>query len=444
MRNLSRREFFISAGVAGIAAKASRSASAASAKPNFVVIMTDDQGYGDLGCYGSANLDTPNINRMAAEGMRFDTFYAAAPICTPTRAAFMTGCYAPRVGLPTPLHTPDRLGLHEDEVTIAELLRGQGYATGCVGKWHLGHQPQHYPTRHGFDEYYGSPLGHFFIDIRREEDRTDLFLRNEEEIACPPVEDMTELFTRESIDFIERHRGEPFFLFLSHTMPHEPLKVPERFRGKSKGGLYGDVIEQIDWSTGQIFDTLRSLGLDDNTYVFFTSDNGPKRNQGSSGPFRGWKHSAYEGGFRVPFIAWGPGRIPAHSTCDELCTVMDVYATLGAIADGAVPSNRVIDGKDITPLLHGDPNALSPHDEFFYFIRDGKLAGIRRGRWKLLVDVETRPWSHEEIALYDLNADPGEKTNLAESNSKKVMELRKRMKAFMHEFEAKRREPGRV
>jgi len=412
--------------------------------PNFVVILTDDQGYADLGCYGATQIKTPEIDRMAAEGMRFTCFYAAAPICTPTRAALMTGCYATRVGLGTPLHTPDNYGLNPDEITLAEMLKDAGYVTGCVGKWHLGHHEPFLPTRQGFDYYYGTPMGHMFRVVKPEEKRTELFLRNEEVIPHPPSEDLTELFTEEAVQFIERHKTAPFFLYLAHSMPHIPLLASERFRGTSDGGLYGDVIETIDWSTGRVLQAIRDAGLADNTYVIFTSDNGPNPGDGSPGPYRGGKHSAYEGGMRVPGIVWAPGRVKAGAVSDAVVSTIDVYPTLAALAGVPVQQDRVIDGVDISSLLHGAPDAKPPHEAFLYYVRDGKTAGIRVGDWKLLVDVKTGPWSHEGFALYDLAADPGEKQNLAGEMADKVGELQAELKATDSALRAKVRPPGVV
>lgn len=420
------------------------SAIAAERPPNFVVILTDDQGYADLGCYGAEAIKTPEIDRMAAEGMRFTNFLASAPICTPTRAALMTGSYGTRVGLGTPLHTPDKYGLNPDEITVAELLRDAGYATGCVGKWHLGHHDPYLPTRQGFDYYYGTPMGHMFRTINPAEKRTEHFLRNEERIPHPPTPELTERFTEKAVHFIARHRDEPFFLFLSHTMPHIPLEASERFRGTSEGGLYGDVIETIDWSTGRVLQAIRDMGLEKDTYVIFTSDNGPHKGDGSAGPFRGHKHSAYEGGVRVPGIVWAPGRVPAGAETDALASTFDWYPTLAGLAGAAMPADRVIDGKDLAPLIHGEAGVESPHEQFIYYVRHGRTAGIRAGDWKLLVEVETGPWRHEGVALYNLADDPGEQENLAAEHPEKVAELREQLKAADGEVRKNARPVGVV
>ncbi len=406
--------------------------------PNFVLILADDQGYADLGCFGSKTIKTPNIDGMARGGARLTGFYAAAPICTPTRAALMTGCHAIRVGLPTPLHVYDKIGLNAAETTLPEILGQQGYRTACVGKWHLGHTPKHYPTRHGFDVYWGTPLGHMFNRPavgKAVGDASDLFLNDEQPIRYPANEDLTERLTDTAVDFINKNKSRPFFLFLSHTMPHEPLAVSKRFAGKSQGGLYGDVIECIDWSTGRILAALRKNGLTEKTVVIFTSDNGPKKGHGSAAPFRGFKHQPYEGGVRVPCTVYAPGRIPAGRTIDSITTIMDLYPTMARLAGAAVSEDQVRDGKDIWPLLSGEPDAAPPHDEFFYFVRHGVLAGVRQGRWKLLQQ-------NGKSELYDLQEDLKESKNLAREHPVIVERLAARMKQFESKTKADRRPPG--
>jgi arylsulfatase A-like enzyme len=407
-------------------------------KPNFVLILTDDQGYADLGCFGSKTIKTPNIDRMAQEGTRLTNFYAAAPICTPTRAALMTGCYAIRAGLSTPLHVSDEIGLNSTELTLPEVLQEQGYRTACIGKWHLGHIPKHYPTRHGFDVYWGTPLGHMFNRAavgKAVGDTSDLFLNNEQPISYPANEDLTERLTEVAVKFIDTNRDRRFFLFLSHTMPHEPLAVSKRFANKSSGGLYGDVIECIDWSTGRILAALEENGLTENTIVIFTSDNGPKKGHGSAAPLRGFKHQPYEGGVRVPCVAYAPGRIPAGSTIDAITTIMDVYPTMAGLAGARISTKQVRDGKDIWPLLSGRRNAKHPHNEFFYFVRHGVLAGVRQGRWKLLKQKGN-------VELFDLQVDVEESRNLANQQPEIVMRLVSRMQQFESKIKPINRLPG--
>jgi arylsulfatase A len=414
------------------------SAPAIATPPNFVVILTDDQGYGDLSCYGSETIKTPHIDRLAAEGARFTSFYAAAPICTPTRAALMTGCYAARVGLSTPLHVHDDVGLSPDETTLPEALQDLGYHTGLVGKWHLGHTPEHYPTRHGFDEYWGTPLGHMFDRPENKKTKGDtsaLFLEGEDELPFPEHGDLTERSTERAVRFIAENKAAPFFLLVAHSMPHEPLAVSERFAGKSAGGTYGDVIEAIDWSTGQIMDALKDHGLADNTVVIFTSDNGPKKGHGSAGPLRGNKHQAYEGGIRVPCVVWGPGRVVPKLEPDSIATMMDLYPTLVTMAGGEVLADQVRDGRNLGTLLSGSAGQ-SGHEEFFYVVRHGVLAGVRQGDWKLL---HLKGKAEE---LYNLKEDLGEQENLAIAHPEIVARLRTRMKDFDSAMRGAARSPA--
>lgn len=414
--------------------------SAAEGPPNFVLILTDDQGYGDLGCYGSKQIATPHIDRLAETGVRLTSFYAAAPICTPTRAALMTGCHAARVGLPTPLHVYDEIGLHPDEVTLPEALGELGYRTACIGKWHLGHTPPFYPTRHGFDVYFGTPLGHMFNRPpvgKAKGDTSDLFLDGEQRIPMPADADLTELLTDAAVGFIGKQtKRRPFFLYLAHTMPHEPLAVSQRFSGKSRGGLYGDVIECVDWSTGRVLAALEEHGHLTNTVVVFTSDNGPKKGHGSAGPLRGFKHEPYEGGVRVPCLVSAPGRLEGGRRIDAITTIMDLYPTFVRIAGGKVSPQQVRDGTDLWPLLTGKENAKPPHTEHFYFVRHGVLAGVRDSRWKLLKQ-------RGNVELYDLANDIGETNDLAGEHPEIVERLAKRMRVMEADVRETRRQAGR-
>lgn len=409
-------------------------------KPNFIVILADDLGYGDLGCYGSRRIRTPHLDSMAEEGMRFTDFYATSPICTPTRASLMTGRYPSRLGLGKPLHPDDEMGLDESEITIAEFLKAEGYATGCIGKWHLGHHPEFYPTRHGFDYFFGTPLGHCFRTegMRNKGKYTDLFLENEEKVAFPRDEDLTKVLTTRAVDWIRENQENSFFLFLSHPMPHGPVAASKRFRGRSNGGPYGDAVEEIDWSAGEIIKVIKELGLAQDTVVIFASDNGACTNPwgtkaawfGSNAPFRGKKQQGWEGGLRVPCVMWGPGRIPKGALCSELCTVMDFLPTFGALAGAKVSGERIIDGRRITSLMSGEENARSPYDEFIYHVRFGKRSGIRMGDFKLIVDVDAGTWKHQGTALYNLAVDPGETKNCAAEFPGKVSELKERFDSF--------------
>ena len=381
--------------------------------PNFVIIYADDLGYNDLSCYGSKLINTPRLDRMAAEGVRFTDFYSAAAVCTPSRAALLTGCYPPRVSLPAVLNPSSNIGISDKEITLAELLKSRGYATACIGKWHLGHHKRFLPTRHGFDYYYGLPYSN---DMPRPGNPVPL-IRNEQIIEQPVVQEtLTERYTQQAIEFITRNRNRPFFLYLPHTMPHVPLSVSPRFAGKSKAGLYGDVVECIDWSTGEILDTLAKLGLDEDTLVMFSSDNGPWQSQkehgGSALPLRAGKGTTWEGGMREPGIFRWPGRIRAGRTCREIAATIDILPTFAALAGAQTPNDRIIDGRDISPLLFED-NARSPHDAFFYYWQY-ELHAVRSGKWKLVLEHTPRG-STEKVPqqLFDLEADIGETTDVS-------------------------------
>lgn len=382
--------------------------------PNFVIIYADDLGYNDLSCYGSELINTPRIDRMAAEGIKFTDFYSAAAVCTPSRAALLTGCYPIRVNLPSVLGPFSPIGISDKEVTLAELLKTRGYATACIGKWHLGDQKPFLPTRHGFDYYFGLPYSN---DMPRPNWPVPL-IRNEQIIEQPVVQEtLTDRYTSEAIRFINQNRNRPFFLYLAHTMPHVPLSVSKRFAGRSKRGLYGDVVECIDWSTGEILDTLTSLGLDKNTLVIFSSDNGPwlsmREHGGSALPLRDGKGTTWEGGMRVPGIAWWPGRIPKGIVCREVVSTIDLYPTFAALAGARLPSDRIIDGKDVRPLLFGDRSAISPHKAFFYYWKD-ELQAVRSGKWKLVLEHKSRDGKKViPQQLFNLETDIGETTDVS-------------------------------
>ncbi|MDX9973445.1 MAG: sulfatase, partial [FCB group bacterium] len=379
---MERRTFLKCAAAGALAAAGCATAAggtSAKRKPNFIVIFTDDQGYADLGCFGATQFATPNIDRMAAQGVRFTDFHSSSPVCTPSRASLMTGCYAQRVGMPRVLNPKSTTGINANEVTVAEIMKGQGYATGCVGKWHLGHLPPFLPTRHGFDSYFGIPYSN---------DMVPACLMRDEEVIEPEVEQdtLTDRYAEEAVRFIRAHKDEPFFLYLAHNMPHVPLHAAERFRGKSKGGLYGDVIENIDWSVGRVLDTLDELGLARDTLVVYTADNGPwlarGEDSGFAAPLRNGKGSTYEGGMREPCVMRWPGIIPAGSVCGEFATAMDILPTFAQVAGGSAPTDRVIVGHDILPLMTGAAGAVSPYDVFYYYAQEG-LQAVRSGKWKL-------------------------------------------------------------
>ena len=416
-----------------------RGSKASADKPNFIIIFTDDQGYQDIGCFGSPLIRTPNLDRMAAEGMKFTDFYVASAVCSPSRAALLTGCYPPRVSITKVLFPRDNIGLNPDEVTIADVLKSRGYACACVGKWHLGHLPQFLPMRQGFDSYYGIPYSND-MRIKRGDKSGPPLMRNEDIIEHPANQaTLTLRYTKESIKFITENKDRPFFLYLPHTMPHVPLFVSEKFKGKSKRGLYGDVIEEIDWSVGEILKTLKELGIDEKTLVLFTSDNGPwlskRKNGGSALPLRDGKFSTYEGGMREPCIARWPGRIPAGAVCREVCSTIDFLPTLARLAGARLAADRVIDGRDIRPLMSGKPGAKSPHEAFYYY-KGGKLEAARNGKWKLILKKTPE--------LYDLDADISEEVNVAGEHPEIVKRLTDIMEDFDRELKANTRPAGRA
>ncbi|MDB5305113.1 MAG: arylsulfatase [Phycisphaerales bacterium] len=410
--------------------------------PNFVILFTDDQGYGDLGCFGSRDIRTPRLDRMAAEGVKLTDFYSQ-PLCTPARAALLTGCYPPRVGYGEGVEFPhSHTGLNPDEITIARLLKGSGYATACIGKWHLGDAPKFLPTRQGFDTYFGLPYSNDMEPLA--------LIRGEQTVEGPVDQDsLTQRYTEEAIRFITANKDRPFLLYLPYAMPHVPLHASAKFRGKSARGLYGDVIEEIDASAGEILDTLKRLGLDEQTLVIFTSDNGPWTEKGtaggSSGPLREGKFTIFEGGVREPCIMRWPGRLPAGQTCPEVAATIDLLPTFAALAGAALPRHREIDGKNLFPLLTGHV-AQSPHDLFCYF--NGKrLGAVRRGRWKLFLGRgtgETHDGKKDDTALYDLQADIGETRNVAGDHPDIVSELKSAAEKFDAEFSRSRRPVGHV
>ena len=383
--------------------------------------------------------------------MRLTSFYSTAPVCTPSRASFLTGCYPRRVNMHVDYNGMQVLmavsprGLNPDELTIAELLKQRGYATACIGKWHLGDQPPFLPTKHGFDSFFGLPYSEDMIQ-RPAWSHAPAYpplplLENETVVEAPPDRNLlTRRFTERAIRFIERNKDQPFFLYLPHTMPGSTLTsfASEPFRGKSANGTYGDAVEELDWSTGELLKTLKSLGIDDNTLVVWTSDNGAILRQhpidqnrragrdehfglGSSGALRGSAYSTDEGGMRMPCVARWPGKILPGISCDEVTTAMDLLPTFVKLADGHLPNDRGIDGKDIWPLLAGQDQAKSPHDAFFYYFLS-QLQAVRSGKWKLYLSLENK-WTHfdgtsikSELKLVDLDADLTEEQNLAETH----------------------------
>lgn len=384
-------------------------------KPNLVLILIDDLGYADIGPFGSKKNRTSNLDRMAREGMILTSFYAC-PVCTPSRAQFMTGCYAKRVSLPNVIFPAAAVGIHADERTLPELLKKQGYATVCIGKWHLGDQPDFLPTRRGFDRYFGIPYSNDMGPNHKAAKNTPLpLLRDEKVIETVSPEgqgQLTARYTDEAVAFLKENKDRPFFLYLPHTAVHNPHHPGEAFRGKSKNGVYGDWVEEVDWSVSRVLDTLRELKLDKDTLVLFTSDNGGTR-AGDNAPLRGFKASTWEGGMREPTVAWWPGKVPGGASCDAVAGNIDVLPTFVKLAGREVPQDRKIDGKDISALLFGKTKE-SPHQAYFYFNRN-VLEAVRSGPWKLFLGEDT---------LYNLDSDIGESTNVANKNPDVVKKLR--------------------
>lgn len=434
--------------------------------PNFIIIFTDDQGYEDIGCFGSPKIKTPHLDKMATEGRKFTSFYSANSVCSPSRAALMTGSYPTRVSVPGVLFPRHEIGLNPDEVTIAEVLKGKGYATACIGKWHIGHKPKFLPTRQGFDSYFGIPYSNdmtidpealladninlrngFTADrIKKEKPKKNLvpLMRNEEVIEYPCDQTtLTKRYTEEAVKFISENKDSPFFLYLPHTMPHIPLFASEQFKGKSKRGLYGDTIEEIDWSVGQILKSIKEKGIDQKTLVIYTSDNGPwkldRGRGGSAYPLRGYKFQTYEGGMRVPCIMRWPGKVPEGTSCDEVAASIDLMPTIAKLAGAKLLKDRKIDGKDIWPLMSGTEGAVSPHDMYYYY-KGNRLESARQGKWK----IRRSGKKSQSVELYDLDSDISETKNLAKENEALVKDMIKKMNLFDEDLKKSQRPVGKL
>jgi arylsulfatase A-like enzyme len=422
---------------AAVPARAVSAAAPAPASPNIIVLFADDLGYGDLACYGHPTIRTPELDRMAAEGMRFTQFYSGAPVCTPSRAALLTGRLPVRSGLTKVLFPTSQGGLPDHELTLAEALQSRGYATCCVGKWHLGHHRRFLPTRHGFDHYFGIPYSND-MDVAKRGDPPIPLMRDERIIEQPAEQEtLTLRYTAEVLRFIRDHRdgaaqGHPFFLYLPYTFPHVPLHTSKAFRGKSPRGLYGDVVEEIDWSVGQILKTLRDEDLAGSTLVFFSSDNGPwliKREEGgSAGSLREGKGSTWEGGLREPCIAWWPGRIPAGRVARDLAATMDLFATCLELAGVEPPNDRPMDGVSLRTVLLGTGSGLRTH--VFYY-REATLMAVRKGPWKLHFKTinpssgQDNVEPHDPPLLFHLGHDPAERQNIAAAHPAVIADLLK-------------------
>jgi len=403
--------------------------------PNVVVIFIDDLGYGDIGPFGATKQRTPHLDRMAKEGMRLTSFYAT-PVCSVSRAQMMTGCYGARVSVPGVYFPGQSVGLNPSEVTLAERLKEKGYATQMVGKWHLGDQPEFLPTRQGFDHYFGIPYSNDMLK-KSAETKTAVvpLLRDEKVVELMDGEGqrrMVELYTKEAVAFITRSQDRPFYLYFAHNAVHTPIWPGAAFAGKSQNGRFGDWVEEMDWSVGQVLDTLRAQGLDQDTLVVFTSDNGPwlikGADGGSAGPLRGGKGSTWEGGVRVPTLAWWPGRIPAGSVNDAVAATIDLLPTFVALAGGVVPATPVIDGRDITPLLLGQSKESAR--EAHYYFSGYELQAVRQGRWKLALVPQPDSMGKQAaktpsgLRLYDLDAEIGEQTDVAARHPEIVAKLK--------------------
>ncbi len=437
----------------------------AETKPNLVIIFTDDQGYADLSCFGGKHVMTPNIDKMAEEGARLTSFYVAAPLCTPSRAALMTGCYPARIDMDVPSSisvalkhiepgrrfpvclAADGRGLNPKELTIAEVAQSAGYKTGMFGKWHLGDQPEFLPTRQGFEEFFGLPYSHDICPTHKNQKVFKFLplplLEGETVIEMQPDDDyLTRRITERAVDFIKRNKDDHFFLYVAHPLPHGPLAASPEIKkeyaqvvpknNKKKKGIFPTAIYEIDWSVGEILKTLKEQGIDDNTIVLFTSDNGPAK--GSAKPLSGKKGKTLEGGQRVPTVIRWPKKIPAGTENDKVLTAMDVLPTFAKLAGAKLPGDLVIDGKDILPALVG--GAESPH-EYFFYAHWGVLEGVRWKSWKLRV-IDGKE------ALYNLDEDIGEKKNLAAQHPEIVQQLKAAMQAWENEMEASVRPAGSV
>ncbi|MBI5775360.1 MAG: sulfatase [Verrucomicrobia bacterium] len=429
------------------------SAPAASRPPNVIVIFCDDMGYADIGPFGCTAYQTPNLDRMAKEGRKFTNFHVSQAVCSASRTALLTGCYNNRVGIHGALGPGSKIGIHANEMTMAEVFKQKGYATGMAGKWHLGHHPQFLPVRHGFDEYFGLPYSNDMWPYHPEAKKGTYpplpLIEGDKvidvEITPDEQPNLTTWYAGRAVKFIEKNKDRPFFFYLANSMPHVPLFVSDKFKGKSGAGLYGDVIQEIDWSVGQVLGALKKHGLDDNTLVVFTSDNGPwlsyGTHAGSAGPLREGKGTAWEGGTRVPCVMRWPGKLPAGTSSGEMLMTIDLLPTFAKLIGAKLPAHT-IDGLDVWPLLAGAKGAKNPHDAYWSYYAQNELQAIfsSDGRWKLQLPhgyrtLAGRPGGKDGIPakyenakveqpqLYDLSKNIGEKTDVAGANPDVVKRL---------------------
>jgi arylsulfatase A-like enzyme len=469
--NPMTRIFLVAGAALALLVQSSLAQEPASRGPNFVIVYADDLGYGDLGCYGS-KIPTPNLDRMAREGIRFTDFYVAQAVCSASRAALLTGCYPNRVGILGALGPQSKVGISDKEMTIAQVLKPRGYATAIFGKWHLGHQPQFLPTKHGFDQYFGLPYSNDMKPKGPNDKYPPLPLIDGEKTVQhdPDQTKLTTWYTERAVQFIDTNKTKPFFLYVAHAMPHVPLHVSERHKGKSGQGLYGDVVMEIDWSVGEILSALKRNNLDEQTLVMFASDNGPWLNYGnhagSAGPLREGKGTSWEGGVREPCVMRWPGRIPKGTVCREWAATIDILPTFAKLAGAELPK-QPIDGLDISQLLYNTPGAKTPHEAYYYYW-DRHLQAVRSGKWKLQFPHEYRTMAGQapgaegkpgkylqtktDLALFDLEADAAETTDVAKEHPEVVERLKKladRAREELGDSATKQtgkgvREPGRV
>ena len=445
--------------------------------PNIVIVFIDDMGYADIGPFGAKAYATPNLDRLAREGRVFTDFYVSQAVCSASRASLMTGCYNVRVGITGALGPKSKIGISDGEVTLAQICKQKGYATACYGKWHLGDAKQFLPMRHGFDDYFGLPYSNDMWPLHPTAGKNfpDLPLIEKNEIVIPKMTDadqnlLTMQYTERAVSFIEKNKDRPFFLYVPHTMVHVPLHVSDRFRGKSGAGLFGDAVMEVDWSVGEIAGAIRRHGLERDTILLFTSDNGPwlsyGEHAGSAGPLREGKGTMFDGGCREPTIFWGPGRIPAGTVCREPAMTIDILPTVAKLIGATLPSHK-IDGLDVWPLLAGEPGAASPH-EAYYFYWDRELHAVRWKTWKLHFSHDYRTLNgrpggkaglpakydkgHIELSLFDLEKDPGEKVDVKADHPdvvEKIKSLADAMRQDLGDEATKHpsvgaREPGRL
>jgi arylsulfatase A len=443
-------------------------------QPNFVILYADDLGYADVGVYGARAFQTPNLDQMAAGGRIFTDFYVSQPVCSASRSSLLTGCYANRIGIHGALDHTAKHGISDQEITLAQVVKQRNYATAIMGKWHLGHHPQFLPTRHGFDEYFGLPYSN---DMWPQHPTSKNYypplplIEDEKVIATNPDQSqLTTWYTERAVHFIEKNKEKPFLLYVAYTMPHVPLFVSNKFKGKSAQGLYGDVIMEIDWSVGKILETLRQQGLDEDTLVVFASDNGPwlsyGNHAGSPGPLREGKGTTWEGGIRVPCIMRWPGKIPAGSRCSEPLMTIDILPTLAFLSGARLPRHP-IDGRNIWPLIIGSRNARNPHEALYFYYGRNELQALRSGKWKMLFPHSytslTGTPGHDGLPsgysqarcgleLYDLEQDIGEKQNVIARNpdvASRLQALAEKARKDMGDALTQRtgrnlREPGQI